>query len=141
MADDAGKNQDTLRDAAIHASHSAYAPYSGLRVGAALRSTRGAVYCGCNVENGALPIGGCAERAAIAAAVLAEGPTFRLAEIAVVAYSGDGPALAVPPCGACRQALREFGPDALVGFLAADGRWLTTSVAELLPHAFKLPGT
>lgn len=66
-------DSDALREAAARAAKQAYAPYSGLRVGAALRSTSGLVYCGCNVENGALPVGACAERAAIAAAVLAEG--------------------------------------------------------------------
>lgn len=128
-----------LRQAAAEAARQAYAPYSGLRVGAALRSTSGRVYCGCNVENGALPIGGCAERAAIAAAVLAEGPGFRLAAIAVVATEGEGPALPVPPCGACRQALVEFGAGAQVGFLAPDGTWTVMSADALLPHRFVLP--
>lgn len=130
---------DQLRQAAARAASQAYAPYSGLRVGAALRSTRGRVHCGCNVENGALPIGGCAERAAIAAAVLAEGPDFRLAAIAVVAIMGDGAALPVPPCGACRQALVEFGAEARVDFLAADGSWTVTTAEALLPYRFVLP--
>jgi cytidine deaminase len=130
-----------LRTAALRAAQQAYCPYSGLRVGAALRSARGAIHSGCNVENGALPIGGCAERAAIAAAVLAEGREFRLAEITIVALGSDGVPLAVPPCGACRQALAEFGVDARVEFLGADGRWLTVTVAELLPHRFVLPAT
>jgi cytidine deaminase len=128
-----------LRDAARQAANKAYAPYSGLRVGAALRSNGGEVYCGCNVENGALPIGGCAERAAIAAAVLAEGSGFRLAALAVVAIALDGSALSVPPCGACRQALIEFGPDARIGFLAADGSWTEVTAGSLLPHRFTLP--
>lgn len=130
-----------LRDAAAVAARQAYAPYSGLRVGAALRSTSGRVHCGCNVENGALPVGGCAERAAIAAAVMAEGPGFRLAAIAVVAFQGEGEdlALPVPPCGACRQALVEFGADADVGFLAPDGHWTVITADALLPHRFVLP--
>ena len=130
-----------LRDAASKAARQAYAPYSGLSVGAALLSARGAMYCGCNVENGALPVGGCAERAAIAAAVLAEGRDFALAAIAVAAYSRDGTALAVAPCGACRQALIEFGVDARVEFLAPDGRWIATTSRDLLPHRFVLPPT
>ena len=131
-------DSDELREAAAQAAIQAYAPYSGLRVGAALRSSNGLVHCGCNVENGALPVGGCAERAAIAAAVLAEGPRFRLAAIAVVAIDRDGVALPVPPCGACRQALVEFGAGAQVGFLAPDGNWTVVSADALLPHRFVL---
>lgn len=130
---------DKLRQAATGAAGQAYAPYSGLQVGAALLSEAGQIHCGCNVENGALPIGGCAERAAIAAAVVAEGPGFRLAAIAVVAFTADGAAVHVPPCGACRQALIEFGPAAQVGFLGADGQWSMTTSAALLPHYFVLP--
>ncbi len=132
---------DDLRTAASQAARQAYCPYSGLHVGAAVRSTSGAIYCGCNVENGALPIGACAERAAIAAAVLAEGHTFRLAEIAVVAFGSNGVHLAVPPCGACRQALVEFGVEGVVGFLGASGEWTVVPIAELLPHRFVLPPT
>ncbi len=128
-----------LRDAAATAALNAYAPYSGLRVGAALLSSSGKVHCGCNVENGALPIGGCAERAAIAAGVLAEGAGFGLAAIAVVAISGDGPALPVSPCGACRQAIVEFGAGANVGFLGPDGIWTVMTARGLLPHGFQLP--
>lgn len=127
-----------LRDAAARAAVNAYAPYSGLKVGAALRSASGRIHCGCNVENGALPVGNCAERAAIAAAVLAEGPAFELAAIAVVAFAADGSPLPVPPCGACRQALVEFGAGALVGFLSADGNWTVISAEDLLPHRFVL---
>lgn len=127
-----------LRDAATEAARRAYAPYSGLKVGAALRSASGRIHCGCNVENGALPVGNCAERAAIAAAVLAEGPAFRLAAIVVVAFGRDGPPLPVPPCGACRQALVEFGASARVGFLSADGNWTVVSAEDLLPHRFVL---
>ena len=129
-----------LREAAARAASQAYAPYSGLRVGAALRSANGLIHCGCNVENGALPVGNCAERAAIATAVLAEGPEFQLVAIAVVAIAGDGPPLPVPPCGACRQALVEFGAGARVGFLSTDGTWRVISAENLLPHRFVLRG-
>ena len=132
---------DDLRSAAIAAARSAYAPYSGLSVGAALRSARGTVYRGCNVENGALPIGGCAERAAISAAVLAEGAGFALAEICVAAFARDGTPLPVSPCGACRQALLEAGAEARVTFLAPDGRWTQVVAGDLLPHRFVLPQT
>jgi cytidine deaminase len=130
-----------LREAAAAAALSAYAPYSGLHVGAALRSAKGRIYRGCNVENGALPVGGCAERAAIAAAVLEEGPGFVLAALAVVATTKDGMPLPVAPCGACRQALVEFGATARIGFRAPDGGWTVTVADTLLPHRFILPET
>jgi cytidine deaminase len=128
-----------LRSLAEAAARKAYAPYSGLHVGAALRSRAGRIHVGCNVENGALTVGGCAERAAIAAAVVAEGTAFRLAEIVVAAFDADGQALPVSPCGACRQALMEFGAEAEVSFLGSDGRWFSASVAALFPHPFALP--
>jgi len=130
---------DVLREQAAASGRQAYAPYSGLHVGAALRSASGHVYCGCNVENGALPMNSCAERGAIAAAVLAEGPTFRLSAIAVVATTADGSVQAVSPCGACRQLIAESGPEASIGFFGANEQWVVVSAAELLPYAFVLP--
>jgi cytidine deaminase len=81
----------------------AYAPYSGLRVGAALATVAGATFSGVNVENASYPVGLCAERAALAAAVTAG--ERRFAALAVATESG-APIL---PCGACLQALAEFG--------------------------------
>lgn len=128
-----------LRELAAQAARRAYAPYSKLSVGAALRSTGGAVYVGCNVENAAFPVGGCAERAAIATAVQSEGADFRLAAIAVAAFAADGTALPVSPCGACRQALVEFGADAAVTFRDADGNWVQVDSGALLPWRFLMP--
>ena len=65
----------------------AYARYSGFQVGAALLTVRGGVFVGCNVENMSLPLGICAERSAIAAAVSAEGPDMRLDRMVVLAQS------------------------------------------------------
>lgn len=127
-----------LRALALAASFQSYAPHSQLFVGAAVRSTSGACYAGCNVENASFSIGGCAERSAIAAAVLAEGAAFRLAAIAVVARDARGQELPVPPCGACRQAIVEFGADADVEFLGAGGEWLRVNGRELLPYQFVL---
>ena len=132
---------EDLRELAEQATGQAYAPYSRLQVGAALRSASGWTYTGSNVENAAFPIGLCAERAAIAAAVQAEGSNFRLEAIAVAAVNAeDGSILPIAPCGACRQAIVEFGPDALVSFHAADGSWQDVSADELLPYRFVFPG-
>ena len=135
----ASSDNASLRALAEQAARQAYAPYSQLRVGAALRSAAGHIYCGCNVENGALPVGGCAERAAIAAAVQAEGANFRLAAIAVAAFAADRKPLPVSPCGACRQALVEFGAAAAVCFRQPGGGWLEVSADDLLPHRFVMP--
>ena len=76
-----------LRDAALAVRENAHAPYSGFKVGAAIRAASGAIYRGCNVENVAYPEGTCAEAGAIAAMVAA-GET-RLAEVYVVASSPE----------------------------------------------------
>ena len=132
---------DELRAQASASARQAYAPYSGLHVGAALRSASGKIYCGCNVENGALPLTTCAERGAIAAAVVAEGPGFRLSSIAVVATIADGTVQSVSPCGACRQLIAESGPQSNVGFFGANQKWIIAPIADLLPYAFVLPET
>ena len=93
-----------LLDAALRARANAYVPYSGFRVGAAIRCSDGSVHTGCNVENVAYPEGTCAEAGAIAAMVAA-GRT-EIAEVVVVADSPEP----VMPCGGCRQKLAEFAP-------------------------------
>ncbi|WP_116086674.1 cytidine deaminase [Tropicimonas sp. IMCC34011] len=109
----------------------AYAPYSGFKVGAAIRTVHGNVHVGCNVENVAYPEGTCAEAGAIAA-MIAAGET-QIAEVAVIADSPDP----VPPCGGCRQKLAEFAAqEARVTLGTTDGAILETSVADLLPGAF-----
>jgi cytidine deaminase len=121
----------TLFDAAIRARENAHAPYSGFRVGAALRCPDGRIFSGCNVENVAYPEGTCAEAGAIAAMV-AEGGRA-IAEVLVVADS----AVPVTPCGGCRQKLAEFAPpDTPVILAGLDGELTRTTVGELLPGAF-----
>jgi cytidine deaminase len=93
----------------------AYAPYSGLRVGAALVTAAGATFTGVNVENASYPVGQCAERAALAAAVTAG--ERRFAALAVATASG-APIL---PCGACLQAFAEFGEIEVVALSPAAG--------------------
>lgn len=116
---------------ALSARANAYAPYSGFRVGAAIRCPDGSVHAGCNVENVAYPEGTCAEAGAVAAMVLA-GRT-EIAEVVVVADSPEP----VTPCGGCRQKLAEFaGRDVPVVLAGLDGPRVTTSVGALLPGAF-----
>ncbi len=123
-----------LVHAARDALRNAYAPYSKVRVGAAVRSAAGATYTGCNVENVSFSSSACAERNAIAAAVCAEGPGFELEAIAVVALTGDGQSIPLSPCGACRQVIAEFGDAAQVVTEGASGEVRSLAIAELLPH-------
>lgn len=122
-----------LLDAAKSAMAQAHAPYSGVNVGAAVLTEKGRVFSGCNVENASYGLSLCAERAAIAQAVAAEGAGMRLRAIAV---ASDRPGL-FSPCGACRQVIFEFGPQALVIFPGEDGL-ISAPISELLPHAFRL---
>jgi homotetrameric cytidine deaminase len=115
------------------ASHS-YSPYSGFRVGAALRLSGGQVVVGTNVENVSYGLTICAERAALVTAVSQFGPEIRIVAVAV-ANLNDAPS---PPCGACRQMLAEFTlAEALVEFASADGV-RTMAFSELLPLAFEM---
>ncbi|SLN16676.1 cytidine deaminase [Ruegeria meonggei] len=120
-----------LKDAALSVRENAYAPYSNFKVGAAIRSSTGVVYSGCNVENVAYPEGTCAEAGAIAAMVAAG--EKELTEVYVVASSPQP----VPPCGGCRQKLAEFGKREVKVILATmDGAEFETTIGQLLPGAF-----
>ena len=134
-------HRDLLFAAAREACLHAYAPYSGIHVGAAIRSATGAIYSGANVENAAYPLGNCAEVSAIAAGLRAEGAGFRIAETAVWATDREGRSIPIAPCGGCRQRIREFAPDgrATVHFPGACGAMRAASIDELLPYAFELP--
>lgn len=123
-----------LAEAAWRAHGNAYVPYSRFSVGAAVRTDGGDVFAGANVENASYGLGRCAEQSAIQAMVSAGG---RRIEEVVVVSSADDPA---SPCGACRQVLFEFGPAARVWLVNEAGAWRVTSVRELLPDAFELPG-
>ncbi len=111
----------------------AYAPYSNFLVGAALLTERGNIFTGCNVENASYGLTICAERNAIFAAVAGEGPTLRLRAIAVTNKAG----VACSPCGACRQVIFEFGPDAVV-FYRGPSDMQSSTAGELLPAGFRL---
>ena len=120
----------SLVDEAWKVRERAHAPYSGFKVGAALRSAGGGVHVGCNVENAAYPQGTCAEAGAIAA-MLAAGES-EIVEVAVVA-EGSEP---VAPCGGCRQRLWEFAKGDVPVTMATREGTRTMTVAELLPGAF-----
>ncbi|HVH02846.1 MAG TPA: cytidine deaminase [Amaricoccus sp.] len=120
-----------LFEIALRARANAHAPYSGFRVGAALRCPDGSVHAGCNVENVAYPEGTCAEAGAIAAMVAAG--RREIAEVLVVA---DSPT-PVTPCGGCRQKLAEFArPEVPVILAGLAGELARTTVGGLLPGAF-----
>ncbi len=122
-----------LLRAAQAAMRNAYAPYSKFRVGAALLTTSGKIFAGCNVENASYGMTNCAERTAIFSAVAQLGPKLEVSAIAVVNDHG----VPCSPCGACRQVIYEFGPDAIVFFQGAKGDQ-QAQITELLPEGFRL---
>jgi len=123
--------EELLEEARQAAQHS-YSPYSGFRVGAALRLANGAIATGTNVENVSYGLTICAERSALVQAVSRFGPAIRIEAVAV-ANLNDAPS---PPCGACRQVLAEFIlPHAPVIFPTAGGV-RTMPFSALLPLAF-----
>ena len=107
----------------------AYAPYSSFRVGAALLCEDGSVYQGVNVENRSYGLTSCAERSAVFAAVTDGKTSFA----AIAVYSPDF-AEPLPPCGACRQVLSEFGGDIEVLCCGSNGTVLRRKISELLPQ-------
>jgi len=123
-------NARPLLAAARAARRRAYAPYSRFRVGAAVRAG-GRVFEGANVENASYGLTLCAERAAVAAAVL---DGSRRLEAVAIASATSPP---TPPCGMCLQTLAEFaGPDLPVLLAGARGVVVETTLGELLPHGF-----
>src|ERR1700722_5696857 len=116
----------TLRSAATDVAARAYAPYSGLRVGAAAQDAAGTIVTGCNVENASYGLTLCAECGLVSAQhAAAAGPL-----IAVSVVAGDGAPLV--PCGRCRQLLIEAGGPGLL----LDGEDGPVRMADLLPRAF-----
>jgi cytidine deaminase len=126
------ENQRLLQ-AARKAMKHAYAPYSQFKVGAAMLTSKGEVFSGCNVENASYGLSNCAERTAIFAAIAQSGPGLDIRAIAVVNDQG----VPCSPCGACRQVIYEFGPDATVYFQSSSG-WKESHITQLLPEGFRL---
>lgn len=119
---------DDLLGQATEAREYAYAPYSGYKVGAALLTTDGNIYRGCNIENAAYGPSMCAERVAVFKAA-SEGNT-EFQAIAIVTVNGG------TPCGSCRQVLREFAPQLTVIVGNTEGDYHVMSLSDLLPHSF-----
>jgi cytidine deaminase len=121
--------KERLLDAARGIRERAYVPYSGFHVGAAVLAG-GEIFRGINVENASYPVSTCAERTAMVQAVTA-GHTV-IDAVAVVADADDP----TTPCGMCRQALNEFGPDMLVICEGSSGKQETWVLSSLLAVAF-----
>lgn len=114
----------------------AYTPYSHFRVGAALCAKDGRVYTGCNIENAGYTPTNCAERTALFKAV-SEGVREFDAIAIVGSRQGEVNTLVTGPCGVCRQALYEFGGDALTVIMAkTEDDYIVTTLGALLPYGF-----
>ena len=118
-----------LRNAAQLVAQAAYCPYSKFPVGAAVLTSEGEIFAGCNVENASFSLTICAERNAIFQAISKRRRSIRA--IAIVT-PGETP---TPPCGACRQVINEFGADADI-FVFAKNKRLRFKLSQLLPNAF-----
>jgi cytidine deaminase len=129
-----------LHQCAAEAAHNSYSPYSRFQVGAAIllcpdANQDGVIVGGTNVENASYRLTSCAEQAAIAAAVTRYGPGIRIRAVAIVNLNGS----ACMPCGACRQTILEFSdPETAIFYPSAGGEPVATTIAELLPAAFRL---
>ena len=123
------EGEQRLVAAAAHARSFSYSPYSHFAVGAAVMTSDGEIYSGCNIENQAYSVTNCAERTAIFNAV-SEGHD----DITLLAVIADTPA-PTAPCGACRQVIAEFGiPNIIMANTMGDVKVVT--IDELLPAAF-----
>ncbi|KAI8322546.1 cytidine deaminase [Martensiomyces pterosporus] len=120
-----------LVELALKARDNSYSPYSKFRVGAAVRTTSGEVFVGCNIENSAFSPTICAERVAVSSAV-AKG--FKQFE--AIAISSDIKENPITPCGVCRQFMREFSKDLELLLVRPDGAFCRTTLEILLPGSF-----
>ena len=126
------KDDKELIELARNAAGNAYAPYSGLNIGAVLLADDGKIFAGVNVENSSYGLTICAERNALAAAVAAGYKSFAK----LVIFSSLSPPAV--PCGACLQVLAEFCRDLPIVSANEKGEIKRYSLHELLPNGFKL---
>ena len=120
-----------LVDMAAGAMKNSYSPYSNFPVGAAIRSSDGRIFTGCNIENVSFGLTNCAERTAVFKAVSEGARSFDT--IAIAANQTPW------PCGACRQVLAEFAPDIRI-LLFHNCEIIEKHLSELLPYSIDLSG-
>ncbi len=121
---------ERLVRAALAAREKAYVPYSNFPIGAALLTKDGQIFSGCNIENASYGLTNCAERTAIFKAISAGHHELKM--MVVIADT----ARPIPPCGACRQVIFEFGEDITVVMRNLQGDSVQYQSRELLPAAF-----
>jgi cytidine deaminase len=120
----------TLVDAAIEAKQNALPKYSNFYVGAAVLTSEGKVFTGCNIESSSYSLTICAERNAIFKAI-SEGER----EFKAIAVAGDTEDY-ISPCGACRQIINDLCGEIDIILVNADGSYIIKKTSELLPFAF-----
>ena len=127
-------NPEKLVELAKEAMARAYCPYSGYKVGAALLCADGTVYQGCNIENASFTPTICAERTAFFKAVYDGHRDFK----AIAVCGGKDGVIEgqFPPCGVCRQVMREFCPDDFTVYLVDKDGFDAVTLAQLLPYSF-----
>ena len=123
-------SKEKLIEAANEARERAFAPYSNFKVGAAVETTDGEIFIGCNIESASYGLTVCAERVAIWKAVSEGKKGFKT--IAVVVDTEE----LTPPCGVCRQIIWEFCGDVPVILANLQGKSEVVQMKELLPRAF-----
>ncbi len=132
-------NDEELMEKAREASCNSYAPYSTFQVGAALLTTDGTVYTGCNVENSSYGLSMCAERVAIFKAISEGRKRGDFVKIAVAGKPHSGNWQFCSPCGACRQVIYEFAEDEQFQVVYMDKKRVirSVSIGKLLPDGFR----
>lgn len=126
-------NIEGLIDKAKLLLSNSYAPYSNIHVAAAVLTDKGNIYTGVNVENASYGLTICAERSAISAMVAAG---ERKPVAVAIVTDMDNP---IPPCGACRQVIAEFNPNALIiMYSVKSGKMIVKNLGELFPQPFIL---
>ena len=127
---------EQLLQGAARAARNAYAPFSKFFVGAAILTQHGEIFTGCNVENSSFGLTNCAERTAIFTAVAAGALGANQDLVAIAVVNRDGAVCS--PCGACRQVIFEFGPEAVVIYRDHSGKIVQSKAKDLLPEGFRL---